>query len=772
MPNKFRTALRGATAVALVALTTIGAARAAAALPENIGGDLSLLLSAHMAGSHEQDRLAANVVKDKNGRIMVEYFVRKGASYNAARAAIKAAGATIDSEMKSFHSGVIAAWTPMDSVARLATTPSIRSLSMVLKPKTNVGLVTSQGASILGTDQLNQMHLDGFGITIGALSNSYNTYTTYPASKDVSTGDLPGKADPDGASPEVVLMKEGPAGDDEGRGILQIINDLAPKARLCFSTAYSSPTAFANHILDLANPKGRCHADIIDDDVGYSNEPDFSDENVISAAVNQVVSQGVIYTSSAGNGNQGSYNATFNPIPPATALGLTGQTVDLSQVPAKLLAGGVHNFGTADTPVISQSVTTSAEAGLTDDFGILQWNDPFNLDMMTANYVILIFDAKGKYMAADSGIGNAIKHDQPIQVGQFPVEKDATNYQVVIAKTTTASSPATQIRWTSFEQALTRQNDFNSDHSPSISGHAATAGAIAVAADFYGALSGIEYFSSQGPFTNYFDASGNRLQTPEVRQKPEVAATDGVDTTFFPPGAGEDADGDGFPNFFGTSASAPHAAGVAALLLEKAGGHGAITPADMRTILESSAHPHSLSPGYVQITASTVTGDKVTVSAHGYGPLDPTQWNVSVSTKKASLTSITFNGFNSGNAFSLPYTFGSSNNLTASQVTSDAGDILSFGHTLTIPAGLAVNGTTFTYNVDFDNAIPGYLGINASLLAETTVSATFSDHTTTQQTALFPTSSGAGWTWDDGFGLIDAVKAASMVTSGSAKTRR
>ena len=122
-----------------------------------------------------------------------------------------------------------------------------------------------------------------------------------------------------------------------------------------------------------------------DDDVYYSNEPVFSDEGVISAAVNQVVSQGVIYTSSAGNGNQGSYNATFNPIPPATALGLPGQTVNLSQVPTHLLAGGVHNFGTADSPVISQSVTTDSEAGLTDDLGILQWNDPFNFDMMTAN---------------------------------------------------------------------------------------------------------------------------------------------------------------------------------------------------------------------------------------------------------------------------------------------------------------------------------------------------------------------------------------------------
>jgi hypothetical protein len=770
MTSSLRASLQTASAMALVAVASLSGARAAA-LPENIGGDLTALVADHMAGTHEQDRLAAMSVRDKAGRYMVEIFVAKGASYNAVREAAIAAGATIETDIKWFHSGVMSAWMPIDSVPRVATANGVRSLSLVHKPRFNVGLVTTQGASVLQSLQLNQMHLQGFGITIGALSNSYNTYTAYPASTDVSTGDLPGKTDPDGASPDVVLLKEGPAGDDEGRGILQILHDMAPKAKLCFATAYSSPEAFAKHIIDLANPAGKCRADIIDDDVGYSNEPDFSDEDVISAAVNQVVSQGVIYTSSAGNGNQGSYNATFNPIPPATALGLPGQTVNLSQVPAKLLAGGVHNFGTADTPVISQSVTTDSEAGLTEDLAILQWNDPFNFDMMTANYVVLIFDSAGNYLATDSGVGDAIKHDQPIQVGQLPVHTAATNYQIVIAKTTTASSPATQIRWTSFEQALTRQNDFNADHSPSMNGHAATDGAIGVAADYWGATAGTEYFSSQGPFTNYFDSSGNRLGTPEVRQKPEIATVDGVNTTFFPPG-GASIEENGFPDFFGTSAAGPHAAGVAALLLEKAGGKGSITPAAMKTLLEASTAPHSLSPGFVTATLSGGKGYGVTVSAHGYVPIDPTQWSVTVNTKSGvSLTQLVFNGFNSHIAFSNPFYFGSSNNVTASQVTTDAGNILSYGFTLDVTPGAAVNGTTFTYSVDFDNSVAGYLGIDSTLLSGVTVSAKFSDGTITTGQPLEPTSFGAGYSWDDGFGLINAVTAASMVTPG-AKTHR
>src|SRR5262249_21630688 len=60
-----------------------------------------------------------------------------------------------------------------------------------------------------------------------------------------------------------------------------------------------------------------------------------------------------------------------------------------------------------------------------------------------------------------------------------------------------------------------------------------------------------------------FDTDGAPVVEP--RDKPEIVATDGVDTTFFYPGTG-DTDGTGYPNFYGTSAAAPHAAALAALV--------------------------------------------------------------------------------------------------------------------------------------------------------------------------------------------------------------
>jgi subtilisin family serine protease len=83
---------------------------------------------------------------------------------------------------------------------------------------------------------------------------------------------------------------------------------------------------------------------------------------------------------------------------------------------------------------------------------------------------------------------------------------------------------------------------------------------------------------------------------PVIRQQPDFTAPDGTNTTFFFSDSNrDDDDGDGvfetrevgeFPNFFGTSAAAPHAAAVAALLLQA---DPTLTPDGVYKIMEDSA---------------------------------------------------------------------------------------------------------------------------------------------------------------------------------------
>jgi hypothetical protein len=123
-------------------------------------------------------------------------------------------------------------------------------------------------------------------------------------------------------------------------------------------------------------------------------------------------------------------------------------------------------------------------------------------------------------------------------------------------------------------------------------GHSAAANAFSCAAtpavgpfpNPFNSANVSETFTSDGPRRVFYQANGTPY-TPGnvsstggiVRQKPDITAADGVSVT----GVG----GFGSP-FFGTSAAAPHAGAIAALL--KAG-NPALTPAQIRTLLTSSA---------------------------------------------------------------------------------------------------------------------------------------------------------------------------------------
>ena len=74
-----------------------------------------------------------------------------------------------------------------------------------------------------------------------------------------------------------------------------------------------------------------------------------------------------------------------------------------------------------------------------------------------------------------------------------------------------------------------------------------------------------------------------------TRAKPDIMSIDGTDNTVL----GSDIDGDGFPNFFGTSAATPHAAAVAALMLQA---KPSLTPAQLYAQMKATATPVSASP--------------------------------------------------------------------------------------------------------------------------------------------------------------------------------
>jgi hypothetical protein len=231
----------------------------------------------------------------------------------------------------------------LDKAAALATLKFARPSYA----RAGAGSVTSQGdAALLSNDARAVYGIDGTGVTVGTLSDSYNC--AGGAAADVASNDLPAGI--------LVLAEETGcgSGSDEGRAMMQIVHDVAPGASQAFHTAFDGEASFASGILDLATIAG---SDIINDDVIYFAEPMFQD-GVIAQAIDTVKSMGVAYYSAAGNQADASYEATY------ASSGVAGYS-----------AGSIrHDFdGGAGTDSLMQ-VTIP---GGTQVIFVLQWEDPF-----------------------------------------------------------------------------------------------------------------------------------------------------------------------------------------------------------------------------------------------------------------------------------------------------------------------------------------------------------------------------------------------------------
>ena len=271
----------------------------------------------------------------------------------------------------------------------------------------------------------------------------------------------------------------------------------------------------------------------------------------------------------------------------------------------------------------------------------------------------------------------------------------------------------------------------------------------------------LESYSSPGPVTICCDASGRRLAKSEIRQKPDISGVDGVSTTFF----GSPNLFDPFSTFFGTSAAAPHAAGIAALLLEAAGGPGSLTPDQVRAKLIASAGTHDLDPNFsqavlgdgntiVQLTASGAEDSSSTTSTKFFN----LQFTSPASGQTLSTLAIDLGPsrlfFNINARTGFRFTTGTTTDGV--QVTSSIGGTGSTILTLTF-TGLQTGGFV-QFGIGRAQTATRSDGASADLLAGATVTATLATPAATLN-GTFVNKMGSGYGPSDGYGLIDAVKA-------------
>ena len=400
----------------------------------------------------------------------------------------------------------------------------------------NVGAATSQGDKAHAADRARKFYgTDGTGVRVGVLSDSDDF-----KEQSIATGDLP-------ADTVTVPGQDGRPGSGEGTAMMEIVHDVAPGAKLFFATAFTSPESFADNIRTL---RFTYHCDVIIDDVIYFFESPFEDD-IIAQAVDDVAADGALYFSSAGN--EGSYGDGTSGTWEGDFLS-AGSNATLAALPSGYL---LHNWG--DSIISNRIEATGGPL-------ILHWSDPGSLaNPASANdYDIFVLD---------HNLRNVLVASTDIQDGtglpfEFVGFLLGSNLRVVVAKHVGAANRAIRVVLFGGELGLATGG--------ATYGHATARGAMGVAAvDVAEAVGGVfvagnttpvELFSSDGWRQVFYNRNNLPIRGGvtfgsgggETRFKPDLSAADGVSTTL--------PSGSGLNPFFGTSAAAPHAGAVAALL--------------------------------------------------------------------------------------------------------------------------------------------------------------------------------------------------------------
>lgn len=430
------------------------------------------------------------------------------------------------------------------------------------------------------------------------------------------TGDLPDF---------VTILQDYPATsygqvNNEGAAMGELIHDIAPGATIGFHTAFISQYSFAEGIYKLSNyiyEPDQCpfYANVIVDDVIYFREPMYQ-EGIISRAISTVTEDvnNVTYFSAAGNSSNDAFKLQYEDVKSGDELEFPPKGGDLMKwpngngyLPITLDPGGYFNaviqwnqpfastsvFNTGAQIDLNAFVTQTPDAdGIAD--AILYWRNYPGSNVFSLN-------SQGN---SDQGIVYGDPYEQVSYIN--PTDERQTVY-LAIDHWHGAKNYIPQIADVPLEVRVVFINEssdvtiegINNDDpttgGPTIYGHAVSPNAIAVGAANYAGVGESDrishgptdeidpepFTSAGGSLETLFDVYGKVKRMPSY--KPDLTAVDGNSTTFFGQG---DFDLDGATNFFGTSAAAPNAAAITALLLQM---NPNLSPQQVRTALVETA---------------------------------------------------------------------------------------------------------------------------------------------------------------------------------------
>lgn len=308
---------------------------------------------------------------------------------------------------------------------------------------------------------------------------------------------------------------------DEGTAMLEIIHDIAPDAELSFHAYGNSSESFKHAVADLA----RSGCQVICDDLYFFKQPFFEDGDV-AQFIKKTLKEypNLIYVTVSGNFAPLHYQGTWKP----------GPIAGINETR--------HDFGNNDSAV---NITLLPDEQM---IATLQWDDPWGNS--TTSYDLVLTDSwTGRILAVSNLTRNGAQ--LPFEHLVYKPERQAPEkVSLEIRRQGEVTKPGILELFIRGVDPRGVEEGFMKDPYDSIFGHAAIEDVITVGSVEPHPPYSTSPDSSRGPVTI-------RHPLPTKRWKPDLSAPTNVNVS----GVGN------FPTTFpGTSAAAPHVAGVIAQL--------------------------------------------------------------------------------------------------------------------------------------------------------------------------------------------------------------
>jgi hypothetical protein len=463
--------------------------------------------------------------------------------------------------------------------------------------------------------------ITGTGIKIGIMSDSFNATVNGvvdPADTAAQLGYLPETSS--GTSAVTVLQdSNAPGVENEGLAMAELVHQVAPGAQIYFYSAVGTQDDFANGVNALVN----AGVNIIVDDWSNSATPFFQVAGPIDTAVQNAISAGVDYFTAASNDGAAYFQAAWQPT--------IAQLVVQAGNPAQTVSAQLFDNGTVfQTITVPGSLDTSLD---------LQWNAAWpsqNGSSVPDSLGMALYNMSGTLVASSYQVSDPADGygDLPEIDLTVPESATATNYQLAIYQI--AGEPTvSQFKYIAFGSPAAAQDpgavidDPNAGiGSGSVHGWELIPGVNTVGAAYWAnspaynvASNWTEWFSSTGPGQLLFNQTGTALSPSVLAGKVDFVAPDGIETSV-----------PGFQGFYGTSAAAPDAAAVAALMLQA---DPELTTAQVTSMLEQSAVSMSL-PAADQGAGLIQAPGAVQLALDAYDVPRTLQWTAAADTNFAN----------------------------------------------------------------------------------------------------------------------------------------